>query len=203
MFKTSQLQISTDISEEEKYYAKKIILNFKQCSKMLEFSKEYLESIFTPFKDNPNISGEEIYKERAMFREYRDELVNNFNEFKLIAFKCVNLCRRFESDNEVLKLINSFIMIIDELEKLVNQLIENFESSKLKSNDFVKNITSKIEEIKKKISDINNLINDRIKTYFQENILASNWLDEIAEKHKIQLNKYEPIMVDIMNRKEK
>lgn len=186
MIKTAQIQFSSPISTEEEYQAKKILISIKYAKKSLEKATKHLENVLKPFEDNPDISAEEVWDNRAMFRGFRDTSVYNFNNFKIDAFKCINFFKTFESDYNVIKIVKSFIDSIDDLQKAVNTFTELFDPASMKSKSFVTDIKANIEDILSKSDDIFDLIDNRIKTYVTVNILNINWLDEVRDNLKVK-----------------
>jgi hypothetical protein len=192
--KTAQLN-SVNVSEQEKYQAKKTLLMFKYCIKFLTLATDHLNLIKTPFKDNESADPESVWKNRSSFRLFRDKVVENFNEFKLMSFKAISSLHLFSSDMQIIKLMKSFISSVDTLEKKVNDFINCFDD--LKSEDFSKNIVDNITGIEKQCEEIEDLINVRIKSYIQENILSSNWIEEVGAKHNLDMDRKQPLLLEL------
>jgi glycerophosphoryl diester phosphodiesterase len=193
--KTAQVNISTPISDEEIYQAKKALIIFKYTSKVLFAASDYLNLMKTPFKDNQEINTDEVWNARVSLRIFRDKAVENFNQFKLMAFKCVNSIYSFSSDTTISQLSKSLISTIDQLEKTVNKFVDLFDD--LKSKDFNKKIVEIIEKIQDRCEDIDDILSERLKDFIQENILASNWLDEVGMKNNLTLNKKIPLLEEL------
>lgn len=199
--KAYSVQLSYDVTDAEKYQAEKAIIAFNYTLKMLRQAKEHLNIMLTPFKDHPDISEEQIFKFRTPLRRYRDKSVENFNEFKIGAFKCITLMQKFSSDTQTLKLMRSFISSIDELESEVNDFVELF--SNLKSKDFVTKTIKSIENIQKECDSVEEIVNDRLKTHIQNNILAKNWVDGIGQKLNQKVEHEEPLIMELFNKRQK
>ena len=133
--------MSYNVTDDEKRQAERAILFFKHTSDKLKEASEYLNVMKTPFKDNTDIPSTEITNARAAIRRFRDKAIENFNEFKIYAFKCVNVMQSFASDTQTIKLMKSLIASIDKLEDQVNKFSDIFND--LESKDFVKNIASR------------------------------------------------------------
>src|SRR5258708_4773506 len=170
-------QLSYEVPDEEKVRATKIILYFDHLLKILNFCDDHLTLIYTPFKDNPGISPEQTFKARAALRRYRDKVADNFNTFKRQAFKCFLLLQPFSIDTQIVKLSKSFVMSINDIEKQVNRFIDLF--SNLQSKDFGPGVVKGAEGIKKEIAQVKQIIEDRIKSHVQNNILARSWVDVV------------------------
>jgi len=198
--KSYSVQMSYDVSDSEKQQAEKALLYFKAAEKFLMQAADHLNIMKTPFKDNPDMTPEDVMKARAVIRRFRDKAIDNFDKFKRIAFDCVNLMQTFESDTQTLKLMKSFIAAIDDLEVSVNQFSELFND--LHSKDFIKNVVTFIESIQKQCDDIDEIIDERIKSHIQTNILASSWVDSVSNDLQMKIEKKTPLIVDLYNQRQ-
>ena len=97
------------VTDTEKHQAQQALLYFKSAEKLLLQASDHLNIMLTPFKDNPDMTPEDVMKARPVIRRFRDKAIDNFNEFKKIAFQCINLMQIFESDTQTQKLMKSFI----------------------------------------------------------------------------------------------
>lgn len=195
--KAYSIQMSYNVTDEEKRQAEKAILYFNHASKALDIGCNYLDVMKTPFKDNPDIPNEEIVKERAAIRRFRDKSVENFNEFKITAFKCIKTMQDFSSDTQTIKLIKSFITSVDDLQIKVNNYVDLF--SNLQDKEFIKNIVEYIENIQDQCEKIDSIIDERIKSHIQTNILASNWINEVSNDLQVEVKKKTPIILELFN----
>jgi hypothetical protein len=198
--KSYSVQMSYDVSDSEKQQAQKALLYFKAAEKYLIQAADHLNIMKTPFKDNPDMTPEDVMKARAVIRRFRDKAIENFDKFKKIAFDCVNLMQTFESDTQTLKLMKSFIASIDDLEVSVNQFSELFND--LQAKEFVKDVTTFIEAIQKQCDEIDEIIDERIKSHIQTNILASSWVDSVSNDLQMKIEKKTPLIVDLYNQRQ-
>lgn len=192
------VQMSFNITDSEREQAEKATICFKHAVKLLKKASEHLNIMKTSFKDNPEIPSEDIMKTRAAIRRYRDQCVENFNEFKNMAFRCVSVMQIFGSDTQIIKLMKSFINSVDELEDHVNKFVDLFND--LQSKEFTKKIVTSIEDIQKKCDEIKDLSDDRIRNYIQENVLASSWVDTVGNQLDLKIEKKKPVMIDIFEK---
>jgi len=81
--KAYSVQMSYDVSDAEKLQAERALLFFNHSAKLLDLASEHLNIMKTPFKNNSEMSPEEVMKARAAIRRFRDKAVENFNEFKI------------------------------------------------------------------------------------------------------------------------
>jgi hypothetical protein len=198
--KAYAVQMSYDVSDVEKAAAEKAILAFNFSVKKLYLASEHLNLMKTPFKDNPEMDSKEIMKARAAIRRFRDKAIDNFNEFKHVSFKCVNVMQEFSSDTQSVKLMKSFISSVEDLENSVNDFAELF--TDLESKDFAKNVVSSIESIQKQCDDLEEIINDRIKYHIQTNILATSWVDSISNEFQMQIEQKTPLILELFDKRQ-
>ena len=200
IMKAYAVQLSYDVQSEEKDRANKVILYLDYILKLLKKCNEHLDLIYTPFKDNPNITPAEAYKARAGLRRYRDRVADNFNDLKRNAFRCFMLLRGFESDTQTSKLTKSFVVSIGDIEKQVNRFLDLF--SDLESKDFGATVVKAIENIKKEISQFEQTIEDRIKTHVQDNILARSWTENVSNELKERVEKNIPFSIKLVEERD-
>jgi len=198
--KSYSVQMSYDVSDTEKQQAEKALLYFKAADKYLAQAADHLNIMKTPFKDNPDMTSEDIMKARATIRQFRNKAIDNFDKFKRVSFDCVNLMQTFSTDTQTLKLIKSFITSIDELEVKVNGFADLF--GDLQSKEFTKNVVAAIEDIQKQCDDIDEIIDERIVSHIQTNILATSWVDSISNDLQMKIEKKTPLIVDLFNKRQ-
>lgn len=198
--KAYAVQMTYDVSDEEKTQGEQALLLFTHVLKQLKMASDHLNIMKTPFKDNPEMTPEEVMKARAAIRRFRDKAIDNFNLFKQTAFQCVNIMQVFSSDTQTLKLMKSFISAIDDLEVKVNRVVDLFMD--LESKDFPKNIVQAIEEIQKQCDDIDEIIDERIKAHIQNNILATSWVDSVSNDLQTKVQERTPLILDLFNKRQ-
>lgn len=189
--------MSYNVSDLEKQQANRALIAFNSSLKLLDKSNEYLNIMKTPFKDNSDISPEDIMNARAAERRFRDKAIDNFNQFKTVAFKCVNIMQIFSSDTQTIKLMKSFISSIEDLETKVNKFSDLFNN--LQSKEFPKDIVSTIEDIQKQCQEVDEIIDERIKNHLQNNILAKSWVDTVGDDLQMKIQKTTPLILELEN----
>ena len=192
--------MSYDVTNAEKAQAEKALMYFGVTLKTLRQCSDYLNTMKTPFKDNPDMTPEDVIKARAAIRRFRDKAIDNFNKFKQEAFKCVDAMQTFAADSQVVKLMKSFINTIDQLETVVNKFSDLFDD--LRSKDFSKNVVTEIEAIQKVCDEVEEIIDERIKDHIQNNILATNWVDSISNDLQMKVEKKTPLILDLFNKRQ-
>lgn len=198
--KSYSIQMSYNVTDGEKHQAQQALLYFKASEKLLLQASDHLNIMLTPFKDNPDMTPEDVMKARPVIRRFRDKAIDNFDEFKKSAFQCVNLMQVFESDTQTQKLMKSFITSIDQLEIKVNLFADLFND--LQSKDFSKDVVTHLEDIQKQCDEIDQIIDERVKSHIQENILATSWVDSISNDLQTKIEQKTPLVVDLFNRRQ-
>jgi hypothetical protein len=166
----------------------------------LKTCEEHLDLIYTPFKNNPNITPEQTYKVRAALWRYKDRVADNFNAFKRIAFRCFVMIQPFASDTQIIKFNKSFVLAIGDIEKQVNRFIDLFQN--LEAKDFAATVVKSVENIKKETAQLEQIIEDRIKAYIENNILAVNWTDHVSDLLQEKVEKRVPLAVRLVEERE-
>jgi replicative superfamily II helicase len=198
--KAYAVQMTYGVSDAEKDQAEKALLFFTYASKLINMASEHLNIMKTPFKDNPEMSPDDIMKARAAIRRFRDKSLDNFNDFKSMAFKCVNALQDFASDTQTLKLMKSFITSIDDLEAKINSFVDLF--SDLEAKDFPQNVVKSIESIQADCDDIEEIMDERIKDHIQTDILAKSWVDSVSNSLQMKVEKKTPLILDLFNKRQ-
>lgn len=198
--KAYSTQMSYQVSDTEKHQANQALIYFTSASKTLRQASDHLNIMKTPFKDNPEMTPDDVMEARPVIRRFRDSSIELFNKFKETAFQCVNTMQIFTSDTQTLKLMKVLIASIDDLETKVNHFSDLFDD--LQSKDFPTNIVSSIEEIQKQCDDIDEIIDERIKTHIQSNILAVNWVDNMSKNLQVKIEEKTPLIIDLYNKRQ-
>jgi hypothetical protein len=192
--------MSYKVTDAEKHQAEQALLYFNAAGKTLTDAQDYLNVMKTPFKDNQDMAPDDVWKARPVVRRFRDTAIDKFNIFKRDAFKCVDLMQIFSTDTQTLKLIKSFISAIDELEVSVNSFVDLFND--LQAKNFVTDAVASIETIQKQCDDIDEIIDERIKSHIQTNILATSWVDTIGNDLDMKIEKKTPLILDLYNKRQ-
>jgi hypothetical protein len=189
------IQMSYEVTSEEKTFAEKALLVFNATNSLLDAASDYLNVIYNPFSKNSGIDADQVWKYRSALRKYRDNIIKKFNEFKVASFKCVRVMNKFASDTQTIKLMKSFTNSIEELESKVNVFVDLFDD--LKNQNFTANVVKEIDTIRKKCEEISSLIDERIKTHIKNNILSKSWVDNISDELQMKIEKRTPLMVQL------
>lgn len=198
--KAYAVQMTYDVSDDEKQQAERALLFFAHANKLLKMAADHLDVMKTPFKDNPEMDPKEVVKARSAIRRFRDKSIENFNEFKKSAFQCVNVMQPFASDTQTLKLMKSFVSSIDEVETKVNLFSDLFND--LESKSFSQDIVKSIEGIQTQCEELDEIIDERIKNHIQSNILATSWVDNVSNDLQMQIEEKTPLIMDLFNKRQ-
>lgn len=198
MKKAYAIQLSYNVSDSEKHVAEKALLYFTDAEKKLEMASSHLDILKIPFKENQDVTPDDLMKERVVLRRFRDKAIDNFNLFKISSFKCVDIMQNFASDTQSVKLLKSFILQIEGLEKDVNLFVDLFK--KIDSKEFTSLIIKSIEDIQKQCQELNDLMGQRIKDHLQTNILAKSWVNSVSNQLQKTVEKKKPLILDLYNK---
>ena len=103
--------MSYEVPDEDRERAEKANDAFDYLLRKIHMCDEHLDLIYLPFKENSNISPEQLYKVRAALRRYRDRVADNFNALKRISFKCFVRLQPFSSTyTNLAKLSKAFVV---------------------------------------------------------------------------------------------
>lgn len=109
---------------------------------------------------------------------------------------------KFKTDANTSEIMRAFVTTMEDLEKSVNIFADLF--SKLSAKDFSKLIVQSVESIKKKSTQLDQLIYDRILDHIDRNILARNWVTEVADELGIEIEEEnEPTVVQLWKERQK
>jgi hypothetical protein len=192
--------LTYEVSDAEKLQAERALLCFNYALKLLEMASDHLNIMKTPFKDNSEIPSDEVMKARAAIRRFRDKSVENFNEFKIAAFKCVQTMQPFSSDTQTVKVMKSFIASVEDLEDRVNSFVDLFDD--LESKSFAKNVVESIEKAQEQCKEVEEITEERIKSHIQSNILAKNWVHHVSDEMQMKIEKQTPLILNLFNERE-
>jgi|SRR5579859_1211570 len=191
------VQMSYEVSDAEKVNAEQALIAFEHSLKLLKLASDHLNIMKTPFKNNPEIDPKEIMHIRSALRRFRDKSIENFNRFKEAAFSGVKIMNEFSTDTQVIKLIKSFVSSVEELESKVNNFIDLF--SNLEDKEFPNKSVDCIEKIQNQCEEVEEIIDDRIKTHIQRNILATNWIDSVSDELQDKIETKAPLILELFN----
>ncbi len=194
--KAYAIQMTYDVSDKEKSDAEKALYAFNFLVKNIKNCENHLDIIYTSFKGKTNEDPKSIYNSRAALRSYRDKVVDNFNEFKKYAFQCFTLMKPFSSDTQTIKIMKSFTMAIEDIEKQVNYFVDLF--NKLDDPDLIENILKFVDSVKKEIFQFVQIVEERIINHLQRNILGRNWIDNVSKELQVGVENKIPLMVQLM-----
>lgn len=193
MKKVYAVSMSYEVPDEDRDRAEKANDAFDYLLRKIHKCDEHLDLIYIPFKENSNISPEQLYKVRAALRRYRDRVSDNFNALKRISFKCFVRLQPFSTDTNIAKLSKAFVVSIGDVEKQVNRFIDLF--GQLDSKDFPATLLKSVEAIKKEMAKLEQIVEDRIIKHIVQEILARNWTDDVSEELQEKVEQKVPLSI--------
>lgn len=175
-----QVQMSFDVSKEEKHLAQKSINYFNLVMNHCELANDYLNQIYDPFsEEGAEVSPEELFEKRGLLNRYKQNLKKRYNKIKLLAFYAMQLFNNFSNDTRSIELINAFENDFNILIKSVEDVLDIL--SNYKSNSFKEALIASIDIVKKESSELEQLIKDRIIEHINSNILNTSWSKDLGE----------------------
>lgn len=193
------LQMNSGLNDEEKSVAKRALIRSKKAEDDLIIYLDFINYIYTPFKDNSGSTPEDIKEIRASLRIFRNKNIKNFNNFKISAFYLLECLEYFSTDVQTIKIVNSFNSYIDELQGLTKKFTQLFKN--LESKDFAKEAIEILDMIKNKIEDVIDMLDNRINKHIKENMLSINWRDELAVQLDKTIKEHVPILLELGKKK--
>lgn len=193
--------MSYKITDAEKAAAEKALIAFNYTTKVLDKIIDHVYIMLTPFKDNPDISPEEVIEFRAALRRYRDKVIDNFNQFKIASFKSIKILQPFSMDTETAKLTKTYVTYVDDLEHQISKFSDLFQN--LKDKSFVTDIVASLTEVEKECNQIKDLIEDRVKSHIQKEILGRTWMDLISDDLQMKIEDHTPKLLELEQERNK
>jgi len=206
------VEMTLDITEEEKKTANQLVKVLKLLIDKLVSYNNYLNHLYNPFKKYQQVSTESIEKYRATLWRFTEEIEEKFlgsersNDpkdwsFKKTAFICAAKLKEFSTDTHISKLLESFSDDSTDVEDNVIQLVAIIRNHT--SSTFRNNVITAMENTKKEISEFKKLIEDRIIDHINTNILAKNWIEDSSQELNIPVQEREPYVVRLYQDREK
>jgi hypothetical protein len=193
--KAYAIQMSFTVPNSERRLAEQAEQQFESLIARIKLATEHLDLIYTPFYKHENLDPDEITKYRAVLRNYRDQVQENFTNLLESADQGMILMGNFSTDTDVEEMMRSF-------DASTKELIGQFETfltifNNLSNPDFRNNLLASIDSIKKQANQLKQLINDRILEYIDTNILAKNWMSDLAVKYEGKVKQRMPLVVEL------
>jgi len=195
------VQMSFDIPDEQKNIALQAKRAFEEVISRLRIAKRYLNKIYEPFSDLKESDPDEIYQHRLVFRRYRNQVKEYYQEVLAQIQKATLLMTSFSSDLDVVEMLDSFANIVHYLKDDVNTLLGDF--SQLRNPKFPELLTKDIDQIKEDTDEIKEILNDRVLEYLDTNILAKNWISGITNEESTKLFENSPLIVELFKERQK
>ncbi len=195
------IQLSYSVTDEEKNKAENALAYYDFLLKTSAEANAHLDLIYIPFKDGEAITPDQSWSARAALWRYRDANIKIFNKLNRIAFKCYAIMHNFSSDAQVVKLNKSFVLSVGDIEKQVNRFAKLFKD--LKSKEFGTSIIKSIDNIKKEIAQLEQIVEDRIIVYIENDLLNKSWVDVVSKELQQKIEEKIPESIQLVNKRSK
>jgi hypothetical protein len=194
------IELSVQIPDDEKKIAASAVLHLEKFLKKLNAFNKHLNIIYNPFKEFQSVSDDSVKKYRSALWTYRGQIAENFQELKDLYGLCVKDVGYFDSDTDIIQLLNAFADDMDGFEtqeKTLLNALANWDTSNYKDN-----IVNTITNVKQEIAEMRQMINDRIIDHINTNILVKDWSDGISDDLKKSIKEKEPLIVQLYKERE-
>lgn len=194
------VNMSLDVPSGEKKIAQKCVRRFQGLSKKFDAFDKHLDILYNPFKSHENVTEESVLENRAALRRYRDKIKENFDDVRLFIISCIKELNYFSYDTTVSELIKSFDDSIGDCENSINELLLALDN--WQDKDYRKNIMKNMDDVRKYTSEIEKLVDERIITHINTNILAKNWTDSLDDELRSSIKEKEPYIKQLHKERE-
>ena len=195
------VEMSIAIPDSEKGAASVLVSTLEKLSAKYDAFNTLLDKIYNPFSGDQEVSKESVENNKKPFMDYKIEIDEKLKEIKQVAMLCVEKLIIFSSDTDINELLASFKSGIDQIEDNVRILGDALVS--WDSDDFKDMVVKSVENLKKEINNSRELINDRIISHINENILGKSWIDEIGKDMNLDIKDKEPMIKELYKEREK
>lgn len=197
----STIEMNFDIPESEKQEAKLASDTFKRVISALDTAKQHLKLMYDPFKDAGETTPEAVYEFRGAISRYKDQILKNFNKVKALSFLSIMHINNFASDTHVTELINGFKDSIEDVSDQVTVLCDAIDD--IKNKDFKNNIVKAIDSVRKSCFETENMINERIIDYLNNNILKEDWVKNTGDELHQKIEEKKPYISILFEERQK
>jgi hypothetical protein len=194
------VDMSLDVSSHEQKVAQKSIVYFQLLNKKLESFNTHLDILYNPLKSNENVSEKSVIDHRSALRRFHDKVQENFEELKKIAIYCLQNFNYFSSDTKINELIRTFNDSFNDVEDGLDVLLDALNN--WQDKEFRNHIIQNMENVKKQIKELEDLVEERIIDYINTNIFAKNWVDNLDEDLKMSIKEREPYVKQLHKERE-
>lgn len=195
------VQMSFDVPDAERRIAEKAKEQFEELSSKLKLAMEHLDYMYIPFKTHNATDSGLLVENQTMFSRFKVRVKRNFDRIRKKAKFCLALMSEFQTDTSTEEMMKSFVANMESVERQVNTFLSLF--SNLNSPDFRDNVISTIDAIRKTVSQLRQMINDRILDHVDTNILAKNWISEFTGDAENRIKEKTPLLIELYKERQK
>jgi len=194
------VQMSFDVPEGDRKIARQASESFEDLIAKLRLSVRHLNLLYVPFSKYQDYDPNEVLKYRAVLRNYRDQVKNNFDEVMERSFRAILQMSTFSADNHTVELMSAFDSQMKDLRKLIDRFLSLF--SNIGSQDFIGSLLQSIDSVKKQVAQVKQTINDRILDHIDTNILANNWTSTVTDELQNKVYEKAPLVVELFKERQ-
>lgn len=176
------IEMSFDISDEEKNIAKSAMKKLEVLISKIQISSEHLDIMYLPFKKSPDVPSEALVEKRGLINRFKQAVKKNYFNIKDITMKTIEDLDHFSSGTNAMEVIGTLKNSVGSLEDGVELLLKKLDE--FESDDFVSEVIRIIDIIKAKSDELVDIIKDRVMVYLNDDIIINDWTDSFAEELK-------------------
>jgi hypothetical protein len=182
-------QRASEISEEEKEAAKKVLKAFKEFLHALWSAKQHDDRLINVFEKNEDTDPTALFEIRHLLRRFQKEVKEKYTklifmfagkkdeDMKLIEKGIIHLLQPLEKDTKTRQIKIAMQDAMQQLSEFVEEFLELFEN--FNDKDQIKNIISVSKKSEKIIKSIENVIEKQMRPHFEKNILGTKKIGSI------------------------
>jgi hypothetical protein len=196
MIKTAyNIKMQLDVPDSEKREAEKALESFEELNGKLKLASNHLNIFSESFSTLASVDADEVTKHRIVLRNYRDQAKKNFEDTIEIAHKATVLMGIFSADSKTIEVMNSFLSQMKDMEKQFNKFLALFAS--ISNANFINSVLVQIDIVKKQITEVKQLVTDRIMNHIETNILAKKWTNDVVDENENRPYEKLPLIVEL------
>jgi len=182
-------QRSSDISEEEKAAAKKVLKTFKEFLNKLWAARQHDERLINVLEKNEGADPSALFEIRHLLRRYQKEVKAQYtdlifmfagkknDDMELVEKGIIHLMAPLEKDTTTRQIKMAMQDAMQQLSEFIEEFLEAFED--FNSKDQIKSIIGISKKAEKIIQSIENIIEKQLRPHFERNILGSKKVGSI------------------------
>ncbi len=179
--KTAGQKMSFPISSEKKKEAKECcdLINDIINTDLKEYL-DYIDKMYIPFKENLGITEEQANSAQIYFDIFIKNIQKDTVNIKEQVMLVLKTLEYFEKDINVFNMMKSLKEMVANISGQQDELINVLQNEE-KADTFQTTVIGFIEDIKKMVKQLENLLFDRIVSFIKKDIINEDWTSEMKK----------------------